>query len=194
MKILAKVVLIAFLWITVIQGNFGNLNGDTNVRLHMAHAWWTGTEEVQLPPEHQATDRQGINFIANGVRGVNGKRYVTYDVGQPMLMLPGDWVGSQLQQWLPFIPAEFLRHLSVAFLIFVPLNVAAVAACFWLLRLFDFNQRLAGLASISWANLIHAMTRSFNFHALKYMTHLPTVRSAACLPNRSKLRGMRSLF
>jgi len=150
MKILVQIALIALLWIITIQGNFGSINGDTNVRLHMAHAWWTGAEEVQLPPEHQSNDRADINFIANGVRGVDGKRYVTYDVGQSLLMLPGDWLGTQLHQWFPALTSELWRQLTVAFLIFVPLNVATVVTCFWLLRLFDFNQQIAGLASITW--------------------------------------------
>jgi hypothetical protein len=34
--------------------------------------------------------------------------------------------------------------------VFVPLNVAVVVACYWLLRLFEFEERVASLTSIAW--------------------------------------------
>lgn len=65
-------------------------------------------------------------------------------------MFPGDWLGTQLHQWFPGIPSKDLRDLVVNFLIFIPLNVAAVVSCFWLLRLFDFDERIAGLTTLTW--------------------------------------------
>jgi hypothetical protein len=141
MKIVIKVALIALLWITAI--NKGSLNGDTLIRLKMAHAWWTGTEEVA--PNYQPKLRGDLDA---GVIGVEGKRYIAYDVGQSMLMLPGDWLGTQLHRWFPQFKEIDFRALIVNFAIFVPLNVAAVVSCFWLLRLFEFNERIAGLTSI----------------------------------------------
>ena len=144
MKIVRKVTLIAFLWIAVINsGQLGSL--DTALRLHMAHAWWTGTEEVS--PNYKPKER---GEIAAGVRGVGGKRYIAYDVGQSLLMLPGDWLGTQIQQVLPTVKPEYLRYVMVNLVIFIPLNVAAVVSCFWLLRLFNFQERIAGLTSIAW--------------------------------------------
>lgn len=146
MKTATKIALIALLWITTVSsGTLGTL--DTDLRLQMAHAWWTGTEEVQIPPGYQLKVRGDI--IA-GIVGVGGRRYIAYEEGQSMLMLPGDWVGTQLHQWFPAIPSKDLRDLVVNFLIFIPLNVAAVVTCFWLLRLFDFEERIAGLTSIAW--------------------------------------------
>lgn len=142
MKTVIKVALIALLWITAI--NKGSLNGDTLIRLKMAHAWWTGTEEVA--PNYQPKLRGDLDA---GVIGVGGKRYLAYDVGQSMLMLPGDWLGTQLHRWFPKLKETDFRALVVNFAIFVPLNVAAVVACFWLLRLFEFNERIAGLTSIA---------------------------------------------
>lgn len=146
MKTLIKIALIALLWVTVVNsGTVGSL--DTELRLQMAHAWWTGGEEVIIPPDYQLKVRGDI--IA-GVIGSGGKRYIAYETGQSMLMLPGDWLGTQLHRLLPAIESETVRSLAVNFLIFIPLNVAAVVACYWLLRLFDFEQKLAGLASIAW--------------------------------------------
>ncbi|GET37508.1 hypothetical protein [Microseira wollei] len=143
MKTLIKVALIA-LWCTAV--NPGPIYGDSLLRLNMAHAWWTGTEEISLPPNHKPKSR--ISIV--GVLGAGGKRYIPYEVGQSMLMLPGDWLGTQLHQVFPQIELSFLRRIVVSFLIFIPINVAAVVSCFWLLRLFDFEERLAGIASITW--------------------------------------------
>ncbi|MBE9125816.1 MULTISPECIES: hypothetical protein [unclassified Coleofasciculus] len=146
MKTLTKITLIALLWITAINsGTLGTL--DTDIRLQMAHAWWTGTEEVQISPNYKLKVRGDIQA---GVIGTGGKRYIAYEQGQSLLMLPGDWLGTQLHQWFPNIPSKTLRDLTVNFLIFIPLNVATVVACFWLLRLFDFEERIAGLASLAW--------------------------------------------
>jgi hypothetical protein len=112
----------------------------------MAHAWWTGAEEVSLAPDYKPQSR----LDNPGVIGVGGKRYVPYDVGQPLLMLPGDWLGSQLHRVFPQQNENWWRRLVVSFLIFIPLNLAVVVACFWLLRLFDFDERIASIASLIW--------------------------------------------
>jgi hypothetical protein len=67
MKTVTKVALIALLWITII--NPANLPPDTDVRLRMAHALWTGTEEVSLPPNYHPSSR--LDRV--GVLGVDGK-------------------------------------------------------------------------------------------------------------------------
>ncbi len=145
MKTVAKIALIALLWITVI--NSGTINRDTDLRLRMAHAWWTGTSEVPL--DYRPQERGDIRA---GVKGVGGKRYIAYDVGQSILMLPGDWLGTQLYQLFPTVAekSDNWRNLVVSFSIFVPLNVAAVVSCFWLLKLFEFDEKIAGLTSLVW--------------------------------------------
>ncbi|WP_217651984.1 glycosyltransferase family 39 protein [Hydrococcus rivularis] len=144
MKTVIKISLIALLWIIAVSP--GTIYGDTLIRLEMAHAWRTGREEVTLTPDNKPKSR----LDSPGVSGVGGKRYTTYDAGQSLLMLPGDWLGSQLHRLLSQQDENFLRRLVVSFLIFIPLNLAAVLTCFWLLRLFDFNERIAGLASLTW--------------------------------------------
>jgi hypothetical protein len=143
MKTIIKVALISLLWIAAI--NPGPIYGDTLTRLDMAHAWWTGTEEISLPPDYKPKSR--LENI--GVLGVGGKRYIPYEVGQSLLMLPGDWLGTQLHKIFPRMEINYLRRLVVSLLIFIPLNVAAVVSCFWLLRLFDFEDRIAGIATIT---------------------------------------------
>lgn len=144
MKTVIKVALIALLWITVVnRGALGS--SDTAYRLDMAHAWWTGTEEVT--PTFQPHSRlAGINIVM----GVGGKRYIAYELGQSFLMLPGDWLGTQLHQVFPNIAPKDLRHAVVSYMIFIPLNVAAVVSCFWLLRLLGFGEGISGLTTIAW--------------------------------------------
>ncbi|EKU96470.1 hypothetical protein Lepto7375DRAFT_0472 [Leptolyngbya sp. PCC 7375] len=145
MKISTRIALVALLWlITINSGELGSL--DVNLRLQMAHAWWTGTEEVQLTPDMTPKVRGDIRF---GVIGADGDRYIAYETGQSFLMLPADWVGSQLHQIWSEVPAETLRRWSVNLLTFIPINVAVVLAAFWLLKLFHFEERVAGLASLT---------------------------------------------
>jgi hypothetical protein len=133
MKTVIKVALIALLWITLI--NPGNLPPDTDVRLQMSHALWTKTEEIP-------------SSSSQGTLGVQGKRYYFYDLGQSILMLPADWVGTKLHSFFPQIKPYLLRELAVSLLVVIPLNVLVVLSCYWLLRLFDFHENIAASASL----------------------------------------------
>ncbi|MEM6256577.1 MAG: hypothetical protein AAF821_27030 [Cyanobacteria bacterium P01_D01_bin.156] len=145
MKVLIRILLIAFLWLIVVNsGELGTL--DTDLRLQMAHAWWTGTEEVQITPDMEPKVRGDIRF---GVIGVDGDRYIGYETGQSFLMLPADWLGSQLHQLLSAVPEDTLRRWSVNLFNFIPINLAVVMATFWMLKLFHFEERIAGLASLT---------------------------------------------
>ena len=140
---IVKVALIALLWAMVVVP--GELFLYTTLRLNMAHAWWTGTEEVAPPPGYQAKVRGDIQF---GVIGADSKRVIAYDVGQSMLMLPGDWVGQQLHQVFPAIASQTWRQWAVLFLIFAPINMAVVVASYWLLKLFNFDSLIAAVSSL----------------------------------------------
>jgi hypothetical protein len=140
-----RIVVLAFLWlVTINSGELGIL--DTDLRLQMAHAWWSGAEEVQLTPDMTPKIRGDIRF---GVVGVDENRYIAYETGQSFLMLPADWLGSRLHHVWPVVPEETLRQWSVNLLVFIPLNIALVLAAFWLLKLFHFESRIAELASLT---------------------------------------------
>jgi Dolichyl-phosphate-mannose-protein mannosyltransferase len=142
MKTIFRVALVSLLFITLI--NPANLPPDTDKRLEMAHALWTGTEEISLPPNYRPSSR-----LENvGVLGVDGKRYVAYDMGQPLLMLPADWVGTQLSKVFPRVKPYLLREFAVSLFVVIPLNILLVLSCYWLLRLFDFQENIAGFASL----------------------------------------------
>ncbi len=142
MRTITKVALIAFLWITLVnRGTLGSI--DTALRADMSHAWWTGTAEV-------ASDYKPFvqGDVRAGVIGKDGRRYISWDLGQSILMLPSDWIGTQIHKLMPAESEIKLRHTVISYLTFVPLNVAAIVACYWLITLFGFQEKTAGLASI----------------------------------------------
>ena len=107
-------------------------------------------------------------------------------MGQSLLMVPGDWIATQLHKLFPRQTPVFLTGLVVNFLIFIPLNVATVVSCFWLLRLFDFSERIAGLSSITWllgttvlhyAQINQQNNQVLLFVTLGYATALAYLRS-----------------
>ncbi|WP_019507050.1 glycosyltransferase family 39 protein [Pleurocapsa sp. PCC 7319] len=136
MKMARQIAVIALLWLIFV--NPGIMTSiDTIRRLSMSHAWWTGTEE---------------GFPGNKiVISVNDKKYIPYDLGQSILMLPGDWLGEQLGQSIKNeLIREHFRGAIVSFLIFVPLNLLAVLTCFRFLRLLNYSEKVSGLSSLVW--------------------------------------------
>ena len=105
-------------------------------------------------------------------------------------MLPADWLGTKLHNIFPQQDSEYLRRMVVNWLVFVPLNVAAVVACFWLLRLFEFQERIAGLASITWllsTTVLHyAQVSQQNNQVLLFVT-LGYAAALACVRGRHYL-------
>lgn len=136
MTIKGKVALLALIWLILV--NPGSVtNFDTERRLQMAHAWWTGTEE-NLP---------GNKVVIN----INGKNYIPYDLGQSMLMLPGDWLGDKLgQNFDTEAQRQYIREAVVSFLVFVPLNLLTVLICFQFLQLLGYSEKVAGLSGLVW--------------------------------------------
>ena len=136
MKIARKLAVVALLWLIFV--NPGTITSiDTVRRLSISHAWWAGTEE-SFP---------GNKIVIN----VNGNNYIPYDLGQSILMLPGDWLGEQLGKGIDNkLIKEHFRETVVSFLIFIPLNLLAVITCFRFLRLLDYSPKVAGLSSLIW--------------------------------------------
>jgi len=136
---------VTLLWLIVINtGEFGT--DDTDLRLRMAHAWWSGASEVSpnvMPP----ISREDTN---QGVPGAHGKRYIAYDPGQALLMLPGDWLASKMDHRLEGAERKGFRTPFVNWIVFVPLNLALVLSGFALMRLFGFGEALAAVSSLAW--------------------------------------------
>jgi hypothetical protein len=105
----------------------GDVGFDTTRRLQSAHALWTGAAEL-LDEDRDA----GRNYDKNIAVGPNGEPHYGYGLAQPLLMLPGDMLGTALATILP--PSDNhanadlqLRKTVVALTVF-PL-LAVLTAC-----------------------------------------------------------------
>ena len=118
----------AFLTSLLVQsGELGSI--DTTLRLQTTHSFWTATPPI--PPDL-------------GIVGRHGKIYATYGIGQSLLMLPADIVGTYLNR-LPIF-ARFADHdpdiraMVVSYSTNIILCVLTVMVCFRFLRLLEFNR------------------------------------------------------
>ncbi len=136
------VVLAAFLTALLVQsGELGSI--DTVRRLQTTHSFWTSAPPV-VPEE----------FPEFGVVGRNGRIYAWYGIGQSVLMLPSDIVGTYLARMPLF--AGFAEHdpgicqIVTSYSTNILVCVLTVLVCFRFLRLLEFtgNQALAGALTL----------------------------------------------
>jgi hypothetical protein len=129
---------VAFLTALVLQsGELGSI--DTTRRLQTTHSFWTS--EPPVVPE---------DYPEFGVVGHNGRIYAWYGMGQSLLMLPADIIGTYLER-LPVF-ANFADHnpdiraIVVSYSTSTLVCVLTVLVCFRFLLLLDFtpNQGVAG--------------------------------------------------
>lgn len=137
MRIFQTFVLVNFLWLLIFNSG-GITSSDTSARLWMAHHWWNGKSNA-APVSHLEIE-------------IDGKTVIPYDIGQPALMLPADWLGTQISEQIsgdPFVQQN-IREAIVSYFCFLPVNLACVIAGYWMLRLLDFEARTAALSSTLW--------------------------------------------
>src|SRR5262249_23178844 len=133
-----RLAVLATSWLIVVNaGSFGTV--DTRLRLHMADAWWAHLPEV-TPEQAKPTSREDIDV---GVRGVGGRRYIFYDPGQSVLMLPGDWAARLVDRLVHAPRNTEMRMEVVNWAVFLPLNLAVVLSAWWVLLQLGFEARLA---------------------------------------------------
>ena len=127
--------LIAFV---VQSGELGS--ADTMHRLQSTHSFWTSEPPV-FPNEYPEF----------GVHGRNGSLQSWYGIGQSVLMLPFDILGTYVQSLHIFDrygdTDPTVRDIIVTFLTQMLVNVLTALVCFRLLRQFSFsvNQCVAGV-------------------------------------------------
>lgn len=134
--------LTAFLAAVVAQsGELGS--SDTGHRLQATHSFWTAEPPV-FPQEYPEF----------GIHGRAGKLYGWYGIGQSLLMLPSDIIGTYLER-LPIFEDyngndPSVRSIVVSFSTNILVCVLSVLTCFRLLRLLGFtvNQRVAGALAL----------------------------------------------
>jgi hypothetical protein len=130
--------LIAFV---VQSGELGS--ADTTHRLQTAHSFWTGEPEV-FPNE----------FPEFGVHGRGGKLQSWYSIGQSLLLLPADVVGTYVAR-LPIF-AEYddtdpsVRDIIVSYSINILVTVLTALVCFRFLRQLNFGvtQSVVGVLAL----------------------------------------------
>jgi hypothetical protein len=123
------------------SGELGS--ADTMHRLQTAHSLWT-SEPAVFPNEYPEF----------GVHGRGGKLYDWYGIGQPLLMLPADIVGTYLEK-LPIF-ADYrgndptVRNIFVTYTTNILLSVLTALVCFRFLQLLGFtvSQSTAGVLTL----------------------------------------------
>ncbi len=129
--------LAAFLTAGVVQsGELGT--SDTTHRLATAHSFWTSEDPVD-PQEYPEF----------GIPGRNGKLYSWYGIGQSLLMLPADVVGTHVENLSVFDGYDDdprPRSIVVSYSTNIFVCVLAILVSFRLLGQLGFtmNQRIAG--------------------------------------------------
>ena len=122
----------ALIAIVVQSGELGS--ADTTHRLQTAHSWWTGEPEV-FPNE----------FPEFGVHGRGGKLQSWYSMGQSLILLPPDIIGTYVAR-LPIF-AEYddtdpsVRDIVVTYTINTLLTVLTALVCFRFLKQLNFSVR-----------------------------------------------------
>jgi hypothetical protein len=130
--------LIAF---CVQSGELGS--ADTMYRLQTTHSFWTSEPPV-FPNQYPEF----------GVHGRGGKLYDWYGIGQPLLMLPFDIVGTGVAR-LPLF-ADYgdtdptVRNIFVAYTVNILINALTALVCYRLLVLlgFDMTHAIAGVLAL----------------------------------------------
>jgi hypothetical protein len=130
--------LIAFV---VQSGEVGT--ADTQHRLNSAHAFWT--------PEPPVYPWEYPEF---GVHGRDGKLQSWYGIGQSLLMLPQDLIGTYIENRSIFAHYKntdpTVRNIVVSYLTNMLVTVLTALVCFRLLRQFGFtvNHAIAGVLAM----------------------------------------------
>src|SRR6516165_5631833 len=131
----------ALLAIVVQSGELGT--ADTMHRLQTAHSWWTN-EPAVFPNEYPEF----------GVHGRGGKLYDWYGMGQPLLMLPVEIVGTYLED-LPIFDNyrdtdPTIRNIFVVYTVNTFLSVLTAIVCFRFLGELGFtvNESVAGVLAL----------------------------------------------
>jgi hypothetical protein len=131
----------ALLAFVVQSGELGS--ADTMHRLQTTHSFWTSQPAV-FPNEYPEF----------GVHGRGGKLYDWYGIGQPLLLLPFDIVGTGIAK-LPIF-ADYgdndptVRNIFVTYSVNALINVLTALVCFRFLLLlgFDISQSIAGVLAL----------------------------------------------
>jgi hypothetical protein len=122
------------------SGELGS--ADTMHRLQTAHSFWTSEPPV-FPQEYPEF----------GVHGRGGKLFDWYGIGQPLLMLPADVLGTYIER-LPVFDEyngndPSVRNIVVSYSTNILISVLTALVCFRFLQLLAFNTKEATAGSLA---------------------------------------------
>jgi len=141
------VIAAALLAFVVQSGELGS--ADTMHRLQTAHSFWTHQPAV-FPSEYPEF----------GAHGRGGKLYDWYGIGQPLLMLPADVVGTFIEKLPVFVDYNgddpTIRTIFVSYTTNILINVLTTLVCFRLLQLLGFSVRRSGAPFLYDTSALHA--------------------------------------
>ncbi len=122
------------------SGSFNSL--DTLNRFQVTRSLWTNTS--QLLETNEKT--KGFSAV-----GRDGNRYVTWGIGQSLVMLPSDVFAHSLTKALKLQEgtANKLTNGIVSYLTFSLINILAIVASFQFLKKLDFNTKQATYGALS---------------------------------------------
>jgi len=115
------------------SGELGS--ADTQHRLHSTHALWTSDPPV-FPDEYPEF----------GIHGRGGKLQSWYGIGQSLLMLPADVVGTYIERlpvFADYYTDPIVKNIFVSYTTNILLNVLTALVCFRFLRQLNFSVRQA---------------------------------------------------
>src|ERR1700747_3075690 len=128
---LCLLLLVTGLFTFLIQsGELGT--SDTTHRLQVAHSFWTGEPQV-FPKEYPEF----------GLHGRGGRIYSWFGIGQSLLMLPADLVGTWISHWHVFSEYEddpALRSIIVSYSTNILVMVLTALIAFRFLRQLRFSE------------------------------------------------------
>jgi hypothetical protein len=136
--------LVAGLLACVVQsGELGT--SDTTHRLQTTHWLWTSEPQV-FPNEYPEF----------GIHGRGGQLYSWYGIGQSLLMLPADLVGTWISHWRAFADYEddpAIRSIVVSYSTNILINVLTALIAFRFLRQLRFSgkESVAGVLALMFA-------------------------------------------
>ena len=154
----------ALLAFVVQSGELGS--ADTMHRLQTAHSFWTSEPPV-FPNEYPEF----------GVHGRGGKLYDWYGIGQPLLLLPADIVGTNIEK-LPILAGysgsdPTVRNILVTYATNILISILTALVCFRFLRLLEFSTReslAGGLALLFCTTHLHYTQNMMENNAILLLT------------------------
>lgn len=160
--------LTALLTALVVQsGELGT--SDTTHRLQATHSWWTSEPEVD--------PRDYPEF---GIHGPDGKLHGWYGIGQSLLMLPADILGTYVERLPVFAGYDddpTVRNIVVSYSTNALVCLLTALVCLRLLRLLGFsvNQKVAGVLALLFCTTFLHYTQNLmenNYNLLLTLTGL----------------------